>query len=166
MVNGGLLTRAMTEADARAVAVWRYPAEYSFYDVDSDAADLAELLDPAEWGRRYFSVDDDGSELVGFFVFKVSGRTAEIGLALRPDLTGIGLGESFVDTAVQFAAERFGVESFTLSVAAFNVRAIKVYERAGFREVERYDHSTNGGVHAFIRMSRAPSAIVSDPAGG
>jgi hypothetical protein len=39
--------RPMTAADAHAVAAWRYPGEYSFYDADPD--DLAELLDPAEW---------------------------------------------------------------------------------------------------------------------
>jgi hypothetical protein len=27
-------------------------------------------------------------------------------------------------------------------------------ERAGFRAVERYEHSTNGGLHPFIRMER------------
>jgi ribosomal-protein-alanine N-acetyltransferase len=40
-------------------------------------------------------------------------------------------------------------------VAAFNRRAITVYERAGFQEVERFDRVTNGGLHAFIRMARA-----------
>jgi [ribosomal protein S18]-alanine N-acetyltransferase len=49
-----------------------------------------------------------------------------------------------------------GAQSFTLAVAAFNQRAITVYERAGFREVERYEHFTNGGLHAFIRMARGP----------
>jgi len=39
-------------------------------------------------------------------------------------------------------------------VAAFNRRAITVYERAGFREVERFEHFTNGGLHAFIRIAR------------
>jgi [ribosomal protein S18]-alanine N-acetyltransferase len=39
-------------------------------------------------------------------------------------------------------------------VAAFNRRAITVYERAGFQEVERFEHVTNGGRHAFIRMAR------------
>jgi ribosomal protein S18 acetylase RimI-like enzyme len=41
-------------------------------------------------------------------------------------------------------------------VAAFNQRAIIVYEGAGFREVERFEHFTNGRLHAFIQMARGP----------
>ena len=141
----------MVEGDAQAIASWRYPAEYAFYDADADANDLAELLDPDGWGRRYFAVDSD-NELVGLFVFKVDGDMVEIGLGLRPDLTGQGLGASFLRAGMDFAARTFGVTEFTLAVAEFNERAVRVYERAGFREVERYDHATNGGVYRFIRL--------------
>jgi [ribosomal protein S18]-alanine N-acetyltransferase len=145
----------MTAADARAVATWRYPGEYAFYDADADADDLAELLNPAEWGHRYFAVDEEARhELAGFLVVKLSGRVAEIGLGLRPGLTGLGLGESFVADCLRFAADTLGAQSYTLAVAAFNQRAITVYERAGFRKVERYEHFTNGGLHTFVRMAR------------
>jgi hypothetical protein len=42
----------MTQSDAHAVASWRYPGIYAFYDAD----DLVELLDPRGWGLRYFAV--------------------------------------------------------------------------------------------------------------
>ena len=147
----------MTAADARAVAAWRYPGDYSFYDADADADDLAELLNPAEWGHRYFAADEEPRhELAGFVVVKLSGKVAEIGLGLRPALTGLGLGGPFIGGCLRFAAVTLGAQSFTLAVAVFNQRAITVYERAGFREVERYEHFTNGGLHAFIRMARGP----------
>ena len=86
----------MTAADARAVAAWKYPGDYSFYDADADADDLAELLNPAEWGHRYFAADEEPRhELAGFVVVKLSGKVAEIGLGLRPALTGLGLGGAF-----------------------------------------------------------------------
>jgi [ribosomal protein S18]-alanine N-acetyltransferase len=139
----------MTEADAHAVAAWRYPGEYAFYDVDGDPRDLAELLDPARWGREYFAADADG-ELAGFFVFKRKGGATEVGLGLRPELTGQGLGVAFLEAGLRHA----GAGPFVLHVAAFNHRAAKVYERAGFREVARYEHLTNGALHPFIRMER------------
>jgi ribosomal-protein-alanine N-acetyltransferase len=154
--------RPMMAADARAVAAWRYPGEYSFYDADADPDDLAELLDPAEWGQRYFAADVTAQhELAGFLVVKLTGQLAEIGLGLRPDLTGHGLGESFLRTCLRFASAALGAQSYTLVVAAFNRRAITVYERAGFQEVERFEHFTNGGLHAFTRMTRS---TIEDPA--
>jgi ribosomal protein S18 acetylase RimI-like enzyme len=39
-------------------------------------------------------------------------------------------------------------------VAAFNERAILVYERAGFRRTEFFTHSTNDGGHSFLLMTR------------
>lgn len=107
-------------------------------------------------GHRDFAVDELGQhQLAGFLMVKLTGRVAEIGLGLRPDLTGHGLGESFVCACLRFAAAALGVQSYTLAVAAFNRRAITVYERAGFEEVERFEHVTNGGHHAFIRMARS-----------
>jgi ribosomal-protein-alanine N-acetyltransferase len=147
--------RSMTAADAHAIAAWRYPGEYAFYDADADPDDLAELLDPAEWGHRYFAVDElRQRELAGFVTVKLTGRVAEIGLGLRPDLTGHGLGESFVRACLRFASAALGARRYTLAVAAFNRRAITVYQRAGFQEAERFQHATNGGLHTFIRMTR------------
>jgi [ribosomal protein S18]-alanine N-acetyltransferase len=154
--------RSTTAVDADAIATWRYPGEYSFYDADADPDDLAELLDPAEWGRRYFAADELVEHtLAGFLVVKLTGRVAEIGLGLRPDLTGRGLGESFLCTCLHFASVALGADSYTLAVAAFNRRAITVYERAGFREVDQFEHFTNGGLHSFIRMAK--DTIVSSP---
>jgi [ribosomal protein S18]-alanine N-acetyltransferase len=149
--------RPMRESDARAIAEWRYPGVYAFYDADQDPDDLAELLDPAGWGREYFAADDDAGRLAGFFVFKSVGEAVDVGLGLRPDLVGAGLGLAFLQTGLRFATEALGARAFELRVAAFNRRAITVYERAGFGQVEHYEHATNGRVHPFIRMRRPGS---------
>ena len=143
----------MTADDAGEIAAWRYPEPYGFYDWDRDADDLSELLNPAGWGVKYFAADAD-QRLAGFFAFTVAGEVVEIGLGLRPDLTGRGLGESFLATGLRFAAERFPAPTYALAVAAFNRRAIAVYERAGFREARRYEHFTNGALHEFVWMTR------------
>ena len=144
----------MTQAEAELIASWRYEEPYDFYDAIADESDLSELLDPALRGDRYFSVHAADRGLIGFFQFERSGDVVDVGLGLRPDLTGKGLGLDYLECGLVFAQGRFAPRRFTLSVAAFNRRAITVYERAGFVETRRYLHETNGGIHPFLEMVR------------
>jgi ribosomal-protein-alanine N-acetyltransferase len=144
----------MVQKDAEAVARWQYPEPFSFYDWPADEDDLDELLDPDLRGESYFAVEDDEGTLVGHFSFKPEGRTLVVGLGLRPDLTGQGLGGSFLSAGLDYGRERFGPDHFSLAVATFNERAIKVYERAGFTRVRVYMHETNGREWEFLEMSR------------
>ena len=143
----------MGEDEARQIAAWRYEPPYSFCDADADADDLALLLGKESRDGRYFSAFSDGA-LVGFFEFKSDGDDVIIGLGLRPDLTGRGLGLPFVEVGMAFSREHFRPSRFRLSVATFNERAIRVYQRAGFLPSRTYDHETNGGVHPFLEMTR------------
>ena len=143
------------QEDAEAIAEWRYPEPYSFYDWMADPDDLRELLDAALRGDAYWAVRDEANELVGYFDFKPKDeQTVEVGLGLRTDLTGRGLGGSFLAAGLAFARTRFAPARFVLSVATFNDRAIKVYERAGFTRERIYMHSTNGAEWEFLEMSR------------
>jgi [ribosomal protein S18]-alanine N-acetyltransferase len=150
----GYLFRQMDGADAREISGWRYEPPYDFYDPTADPADLAELLDPQSRRDVYFSAFEGESRLVGFFQFEKTGEAVDVGLELRPDLTGRGLGAEFVLAGLAFARERFSPRRFILSVATFNARAIGVYERAGFRRGEVFMHQTNGGEHEFLSMWR------------
>jgi ribosomal-protein-alanine N-acetyltransferase len=145
----------MAQADAEAVAGWRYPEPFSFYDWTADEDDLAELLDADLRGEAYFAVEDDEGQLVGYFSFKPEGRTLVVGLGLRPDLTGRGLGGGFFAAGLDYGRERFAPERFSLAVATFNERAIRVYERAGFERARVYMHETNGGEWEFVEMPRS-----------
>jgi [ribosomal protein S18]-alanine N-acetyltransferase len=150
---GRYLFRPMDDADAREVAGWRYDPPYDFYDSTADPDDLAELFDPERRKDVYFSVLDE-ERLVGFFQFESADGVVDVGLGLRPGLTGRGLGAGFLEAGLEFAGTRFAPERFTLSVATFNGRAVRVYERAGFRRGEVYLHETNGGEYEFLRMER------------
>ncbi len=130
----------MDEADARAIEAWRYEGEYAVYNLAGDGDDPAELLD-----RRspYYAARDERGELLGFFAFGTSAAITEnkepgiyaedgsvlVGLGLRPDLTGKGLGLAFVEAGLAFGKARFAPTSFRLFVMTFNERAIRVYER-------------------------------------
>lgn len=127
----------MQEKYAREIIQWRYDGVYVFYNRKESY--LEELLD----GNHAACVGLNG-ELIGYFAF---GPTAQIptveenvyiedlldiGLGIRPDLCGKGMGRAFLEKGMRFAGTSFGKKAFRLSVAAFNERAIKVYEKCGF----------------------------------
>lgn len=143
----------MTEHRAREIAErWRYWPPFDFYDADADTEDLAELLDPAEW-PEVFEACLAGDALVGFFSASVSGSVAEIGLGLRPDLTGQGRGRRFVEAVLGRLKElRPDLAAVTLGVAAFNERAIRTYKACGFTVVGEHLQRTNGSEFPFIDM--------------
>jgi len=147
--------RPMNDEEAREISGWSYDPPYDFYDATSDPDDLAELLDRKrrQEGAYYAAFDERGA-LVGFFQFEKKGQIVEVGLGLRPDLTGRKLGLGFMLAGLEFARRHFSPTGFQLSVATFNERAILVYERAGFRRGEVFMHHTNGGDHPFLLMTR------------
>jgi [ribosomal protein S18]-alanine N-acetyltransferase len=144
----------MTQEEAEAIADWRYEPPYDFYDWRADEDDLAEILDPVRRGERYFAARNTVGELIGFFAFGSAAGVVGVGVGLRPDLTGRGLGLSFLERGLDFARERFDPSRFRLSVAEFNERAVKVYERAGFVQTRAFQHRTNGGWFPFVEIER------------
>lgn len=145
--------RPMTQADAEVVAAWRYEPPYDFYDFEAEPDDHAEILDPDRRAGDYHSVEVDG-ELVGFFSFKPHGDELEIGLGLRPDLTGAGIGLEFVEAGLDFGRESFGPRMFWLDVATWNERAKKVYARAGFEPGHVWTQTSGRRPVDFLRMTR------------
>ncbi|MCG8347536.1 MAG: GNAT family N-acetyltransferase [Chloroflexales bacterium] len=155
----GFFFRPMQKQDALVVTGWRYEAPYSFYNADSDPDDLAELLNCAASDCVYYAVVDEAGKLVGFFCFDHNVDTVEIGLGLRPDLTGQGIGRSFVVAGLAFAQKQFAPALFRLAVATFNERAIQVYSALGFQRGRIFLQNTNGGEFEFVEMTRYATKI-------
>lgn len=143
--------------DVAAVARWRYPGAYAFYN-----GTLREMLLTwlAQVGLRlfgrtiYYSVLDPRGELVGIFSFVPHGSAVEIGLGMRPDLTGHGAGREFLEAGLAFARQQLAPSSFRLDVARFNARAIRVYERAGFVATRTFERRVGGKPYEFVEMVR------------
>lgn len=150
----GLSLSPMTLEVARAIAdTWKYPAPYDFYDATADAEDYAEFITPDAWPDHFWQVRNT-EELVGFFSAHRThdGEACEISLGLRPDLAGGGRGTIFLAAGLAQIRRLALPTRVLLSVAAFNKRAIKVYEGVGFEITGRYSQSTNGGIYDFVSM--------------
>ena len=160
-----LRLRPLVQADAEEIAAWAYPGEYAFYDAGADADDLALLLDPKRRGDDFFAADGDDGRLAGYFQLKPGPERVELGLGLRPDLCGQGLGQGFTQAGIDLIRRVHGDRPVTLAVAAFNVRAITVYERCGFVVTGRRTHHTAGRDWPFVDMELGRGGVRSAPPG-
>ncbi|MBX0356873.1 GNAT family N-acetyltransferase [Halobacillus sp. Nhm2S1] len=80
-------------------------------------------------------------EVVGLFEYNVNGRIMEIGLALRPDWIGKGIGATYVKQGIAFGFRHYDEEinEIRLEVDERNKAAIRVYEKIGFKRVSQKD---------------------------
>ena len=146
----------LTQANADQIArKWHYSGQYRFYDMENDSEDLEEIITPKLRGNKYYQVLNDKDELVGYFCLeRLSEEKVEVGLGLRPDLTGHGLGLNFVKGIEEFIQNNFNYRIIVLSVASFNKRAIKVYQGAGFKIMGSKMQKSNDGVYEFFNLSK------------
>jgi len=156
----------LTPPAAAAIATWRYPPPYDFYNPDPAIA--AYLLDPA---NAYFAAYDVDGAPAGFFCYGAEAQvfggqvanlygeaeTLDFGLGLHPDRTGRGLGAAFVAAGLAFGRSRYRPRAFRLTVACFNTRAIHVYSQAGFMSGPVFPSPTPRGEVPFLLMRRAES---------
>ncbi|WP_241654828.1 GNAT family N-acetyltransferase [Sporolactobacillus shoreae] len=131
---------------------WHYEGDYSFYDMEADEEDLNEFLNPEMRVNSTFAVTND-NELIAFLsVDKIDDAAFEVGLGMEPILTGRGLGKEFLMAAMDFVKSKYEPKKITLSVATFNQRAIKVYRKVGFKDVDTFMQDTNGSTFEFLKM--------------
>ena len=139
----------LSEEHAAEIAEWRYEFPYEWYDTASDPGRIELFANPARRDGLRAVVDDDG-ELIGFFNFVPEGDEVRVGLGIRPDLTGQGLGAQFIEAGLSYASEEWSPKRFRLWVAWWNERALRAYRRAGFEEVTRQE----GEESRFVEMER------------
>ncbi|MEN1936706.1 GNAT family protein [Paenibacillus sp. 102] len=131
----------LTELEAKEINTWKYEGIYTLYSFSGSEEIIEELLD-----GTYYGCCNDHGELIGYFCFGGNaqvpgGRDAklyigedilDIGLGMKPELTGKGMGRSFFQAGMNLAKEKMQPKQIRLSVAAFNKRAIALYRQVGF----------------------------------
>ena len=122
--------------DAFAISRWHYPDPYTIYDMNMFVPMCIEQVLALFGTHLFYHALDEHGELIGFFSLVQRDGDVEIGVGLRPDLTGRGMGLDFVQAGIEYARNTFHPAHFRLDVAEFNQRAMRVYERAGFVPVQ------------------------------
>ena len=78
----------------------------------------------------------------------VNDGVAELGIALTAKMQNKGYGTEAVSALAAYGFERLGLERIFLRTNPENLRAIRVYEKCGFREYDRTDE------HVFMELTR------------
>lgn len=155
----------ISKQDAEAVSQWRYDDPYALYSLSPSDVDW--LLQPQ---LNYHSVRREDGEIVGYFCFGPDAQVPaghelglyrdqealDVGLGMRPDLTGQGLGMPFLQAGLEYAKKKYAPSRFRLTVATFNHRAIRLYEKAGFEPVSVF-RSTVGAEHLEFLLMEHPA---------
>jgi len=148
----------MTAHYAQEITAWWYSAPYERYSVDADA-DF--FLDPT---NGYVAVIEDDGDLIAYRCFGPDGQVPggdysaaalDTGGALRPDLTGRGLGRTVIAEGLAYGKGQFDPPAFRVTVAAFNERAQRVVRSLGFDEISRFKSLVDGD--EFVVLLRCPA---------
>lgn len=148
------------------ILAWRYEPPYDLYNLGTGTADPIELTEAIDYflqPQYHFQavLRQPAAELIAFCSFGADGQVAggdytaeavDIGMGVRPDLTGRGLGGMFAGVAIDYACKTFAPPRLRVTIAAFNHRAQKVWRRHGFAQVQQF-HS-HYGKRPFIIFAR------------
>ncbi|QHJ69874.1 GNAT family N-acetyltransferase [Planococcus halotolerans] len=132
----------MTEEVAKEILNWRYSYPYDFYNNTVNDESMSEILD-----GTYLAVRNEERELFGFYC---TGNSAQVpagrisgvypagyidfGLGMKPAETGHGLGSDFFAYIKREILGQQPEKPLRLTVATFNKRAIRLYEKFGFKK--------------------------------
>jgi ribosomal-protein-alanine N-acetyltransferase len=157
---GMISFKGMDADSAAAVLRWQYDAPYDFYNFAAAGMEreIHSMLAPE---NHFFSLQAESGEVIAYCCFGREGQVPggdyaesalDIGLMLRPDLTGRGLGRPIARQVVTFGSSRWPAKKCRVTIAAFNDRALRVWQALGFVSVARFvERGTNTQFHILIK---------------
>jgi len=136
----------LTETEAREIINWRYPAPYDFYDLGEADPDvvLQNLFNP---NSPHFAIATDEVDFLGFCVAgpeaqvpggDYSEPALDIGIGLRPEETGRGLGKLVLTEFLASLLATYPPNRFRATIADFNLRSQRTFLGLGFLETSRF----------------------------
>lgn len=145
----------MEPSHAENICEWNYKPPYNIYGWmpwEQMQALGIEFGDPVLRSQQYVSVVNDPGSLCGFAqLFPMEG-VVRLGIGMRPDLCGHGLGHLFMEVIVQAALKRYPEREIDLEVLTWNQRAIRTYQKCGFTITDTYERRTPTGDRPFYCM--------------
>ncbi|HHT14949.1 MAG: GNAT family N-acetyltransferase [Christensenellales bacterium] len=123
-----------TEKEKRIICGWKYNGKYAIYNNPPYEEQLEKQQGFANSRNNYYSFYD-GTELIGYINLVEEESVVFFGIGVNPIYCNQGYGQKISDTACQISRRLYPEKPIHLKVRTWNIRAVKCYEKAGFRIV-------------------------------
>ena len=121
-----------TEEEKYLICNWRYEGEYAVYNTppyNEQRRARRGFADPKNCFYSFY----DGETLVGYMNLVEEADGVFFGTGVNPARCNQGYGQEIGRTALAVSRERYPGKPVYLEVRTWNRRAIRCYEKAGFR---------------------------------
>lgn len=136
----------MDKKTALEILKWQYYPPYNFYNNDLTVETMAEMMN-----GFHYAIFNNSEELIGFFCIGQSAQVPvghqygayekdfiDMGLGIDPQLVGQGYGFEFCSSILKWINQYSPNAPIRLTVAIFNERAINLYRKLGFQQVDAF----------------------------
>ncbi|NMO97895.1 GNAT family N-acetyltransferase [Paenibacillus lemnae] len=145
---------------AADICSWRYPEPYNIYGWlpwEQMVQLGVEFGDTHIREQQYISIVDERDRLWGFAQLFPMENVIRLGLGMRPDWCGHGMGKRFMTAIMEEALRRYPDQTIDLEVLSWNERAIRTYRKVGFCISDCYEKLTPSGPEMFYCMVYTPT---------
>ena len=120
---------------AKSICLWQYPKPYDIYNYMSfdDAVKKDSPLLKEEYKNNYLCFFENDTLTAYINIYKKDCKIF-IGIGVAPDYCGKGLGKTYLKKGIAEAESRYPESEIWVEVRSWNERAIKCYEKCGFKK--------------------------------
>ncbi len=143
-----------TEELAKEITTWRYEEEYEIYNLPSwdEIINKQISLCKKEKRKNFIGYLNEEKNLIGFVNLVDEGDSVFLGIGVKPEYCGVGIGKQIIKMALDECSKRYENKPIILEVRSWNKRAIKCYESQGFKIVKIKKQETYAGFGEFFVM--------------
>jgi RimJ/RimL family protein N-acetyltransferase len=152
--------RPAEKKHAREFVNWQYEPPYDVYNCPpEEIGDAVQYnIDPK---NNVYSMFNESDILIGYCSYgrdaqvpggDYSEEALDIGLMIKPELTGQGLGTAFAEEIVRNGVNKYDPKKLRVTIAIFNKRAIRTWEKNGFKQTQFFKRS--GDEMEFVIMTK------------
>lgn len=136
-----------TEELAKEITTWRYEEEYEIYNLPSwdEIINKQISLCKKEKRKNFIGYLNEENNLIGFVNLVDEGDSVFLGIGVKPEYCGVGIGKQIIKMALDECSKRYENKPIILEVRSWNKRAIKCYESQGFKIVKIKKQETYAG---------------------